>query len=451
MSESDPADVAGEIQRARRRLNFLSLVDRSCTTASVCLLAATALLLLALRGSPGWFSIGLWLSVTGAALLVLHTASTTYNAWMSAADTAREIDRRAALDDRLATLTSLESLKPADESLAAVVLAQAASMREQWAARRIAPLRPPRSVYLAAAAAALLLTASFVEREPPPPPLSAVAEKPRQPHPAQPRPQGDASKLHAAAQAAAEPGATTVSQNALSESLDPAENGGSSTDGHPAMARAPQETGMPDSPADRLPSSSLAEGDPIAGRLQELIRNALRPSQRDAHSRAALLRAEPQPRSGNGATDDARAARAQGARRDAFGGERRTGAQMSPEKAAESRLFSLRARTGGAHEPAGGAGGNGDKSTIFGKAEARSGTDRRTFPIQLSGSSRVIHMRFERPQQPPRDPLPAAGAVEAEPQKVSEVDIEDAAFHRAAIPAELEPALRRIFVTRAGP
>jgi hypothetical protein len=89
--------------------------------------------------------------------------------------TAHFADRRANLDDRLATVLAARRTRAASP-LYPMLIAQVRNSSPRWATETLAPRRVPRSLYVLLAAIAVLIATSFYARPPEPPPHTATAQ-----------------------------------------------------------------------------------------------------------------------------------------------------------------------------------------------------------------------------------------------------------------------------------
>lgn len=445
MGNDELAGLIRQLQRTRRRLNLLLALDRLSITVAVSCTVAAAVVLTALRASPAWFSVALWLGIASLVLASLYHVSAICNAWMSPADAAREVDRRAGLEDRLATLLPLAAGACGPE-LAGVVLAQTLSLRDRWAIQRIAPWRPPRSSYLAMASLSVLLAASAVERRPPDhSPAITARHRPEKQRVAE---QNDLAR-RTTSSLAANASAPAGDGRPVAEPLPPDDGTMPANIASAASRQSSQlaaDAASVDDPLD--PDGSSTQADPIAGRIQQLIRRAMGHPERE---QPTLVRADPQ-LAAKGSTTRPRTAPHRKPAASAPAMRKPAATDRPVQDVANSRLFHLRPAGEGGHEAATGPGGTGDAASIFGRTEPGGPRGKaRTFSLQLAGSSRVIRMRFDRREAAPQHGTALAADLAATGEQASSVDLEDVVLHRTDVPIELESALRRIFVERAGP
>jgi len=173
------AEVEERLRVLRRRLNSVTAQHSIYLGASSVTLLVTAVIVVALRASASAFRI----TACASALLmmVIAAACLAYvrRRWLDVQCTARLVDARAQLLDRLSTLIDLR-LRPRPSRLAPILVAQALALGAHWQARQIAPRRIPRSILLfIASLLALAGTALLAHRTLPavPSPTTATAEK----------------------------------------------------------------------------------------------------------------------------------------------------------------------------------------------------------------------------------------------------------------------------------
>lgn len=158
-------DVVARLRALRRRLNFLT-TQRAlavCTTAA--LLTLAGFIVLALRAPANAFAPAAWLAL-GAVCGIAGVATwRAWRAWLSEQSAAHLADRRAALDDRLATL--LAAPRPsASSALLPLLIEQTLARTPQWGVDALAPRRVARSLALVPLALAILVATAFYARPP---------------------------------------------------------------------------------------------------------------------------------------------------------------------------------------------------------------------------------------------------------------------------------------------
>ena len=169
------AEVEQRLRILRRRLNWVTAQQSTYLGASFVTLLLSAVIVVGLRASASTFRIA---ACAGALLLVIVAVTCLAYArrrWLDLQETARVVDGRAQLTDRLATLVDLR-LRPRPSRLAPVLVAQALALGRQWQARQIAPRRIPRSILMFIASLLALAGTALIERRsvPPLPPTAAT-------------------------------------------------------------------------------------------------------------------------------------------------------------------------------------------------------------------------------------------------------------------------------------
>ncbi len=265
------AEVEERLRALRRRLNLLTLQHGMYLSLSAVALAATLLIIAALRVSPQTFAI----AVCGGGVLgggaALGSVLYARRRWLDISQAALLADHRGQLADRLATLVDLRT-RLRSARLAPVLVGQILALGSRWQPSHIAPRRIPRSLYVLIASVLCLAATLFLARPPRPPSAlprtepATVADVAREYAP------------HAPASAARKNG----QEEALSGGLramapEAASDSGAGPAGAPALPDV-QEDG--DAPTQA-----------IAGRLQQAIRHALNPQAPD-DTPAQLARSE---------------------------------------------------------------------------------------------------------------------------------------------------------------
>jgi hypothetical protein len=179
------AQVEERLRNLRRRLNLLALQDGMYLGASVLLVAACLVVVLAVRGQATVFAVTLWAAGTASALAIAGAILRVRRRWLSMEKVIRFADHRAVLEDRLPTLlldrTRTSQLKD-------LLLAQTLAAAPRWDIDVLAPRRIPRSALLLAGSLAALIVTSYFVR-PPAEPMNMAAMMPPSPlpQPDQPR------------------------------------------------------------------------------------------------------------------------------------------------------------------------------------------------------------------------------------------------------------------------
>jgi hypothetical protein len=167
------AEVEQRLRTLRRRLNWVTAQQSIYLGASFVTLLVSAVIVVGLRASASTFRVA---ACTGLLLVVIAAlASIAYarRRWLDLPETARVVDGRAQLTDRLATLVDLR-LRPRPSRLAPVLVAQALALGGRWQARQIAPRRIPRSILVFIASLLMLAGTGLITRPSVPPPTSTA-------------------------------------------------------------------------------------------------------------------------------------------------------------------------------------------------------------------------------------------------------------------------------------
>jgi len=173
------AEVEERLRALRRRLNSVTAQHGIYLGASLVTLLVTAVIVVALRASASTFRIAAYASAL--LMMVIAAACLAYarRRWLDMQCTARLVDVRAQLTDRLSTLIDLR-LRRRSSRLAPVLVAQALALGANWQPRQIAPRRIARSILLFIASLLALASTALLERRtlsPVPSPATATTEK----------------------------------------------------------------------------------------------------------------------------------------------------------------------------------------------------------------------------------------------------------------------------------
>ena len=445
------AQVEERLRYLRRRLNLLALQDGMYLGATVLLIAACLVVVLAVRGQATVFAVTLWAASTASALAIAGASLRVRRRWLSMEKVIRFADHRAVLEDRLPTLlldrTRTSQLKD-------LLLAQTLAAAPRWDIDVLAPRRIPRSALLLAGSLAALIVTSYFVR-PPAEPMSMAAMTPPSPLP---RP--DQPREHPP-----QPSQASTGHGLGSGHGDTAPEVGQQIRGDATAAAPVPGTGK-----------STSTGADHAGAVQESINAG--PSAQTApqgHSRER-----------NGGHDDAQpdqtAAQLQDAIRKAFGAEsiEREQAQhdanpvppaLSPERhretdltretagngAAQPRPHSLSQRSdpGEDRQPgaAGAASSAGDQTDQTGaqlfaqRAEgASNGKPSQDLALKLNAFSSAAQSPSDtQPQRDAPSSIPMMGGGGRAATAESEEQVPDAPVQKADVAPEHEALVRRIF------
>jgi len=177
------AQVEERLRTLRRRLNLFALQDGAYLGGSVLLIAATLVIVLAVRGQATVFALTLWAAAAASALALTAAILRVRRHWLSMTQVVHFADHQAALEDRLPTLLLAETLT---SPLKDLLLAQTLAAAPKWDIDALAPRRIPQSACLLAGSLAALIITSYFVRPPaapmtmaavtPPPPLAPAPE-----------------------------------------------------------------------------------------------------------------------------------------------------------------------------------------------------------------------------------------------------------------------------------
>ncbi len=159
------ADVMEHLRGVRRRLNSLTIQHAVAVCSAALLLVIAGLIVLALHTPARVFA-----PLAGIALIVLGVVAAiiawrVWRAWLSLERTAHLADRRAGLNDRLATLLAASGPRGRSAFLPLLVDQTLARVAE-WGASALAPRRFTRSLAFLPIALAVLLVTAFYARPP---------------------------------------------------------------------------------------------------------------------------------------------------------------------------------------------------------------------------------------------------------------------------------------------
>ncbi len=163
-------EFEARLERIRRRINLLHLQDAACISGATTLFCASAILIAAVAGNPATFAWILRLGAVAALAVLSISGWMLYHRWLDLEGTARLIDRKAQLENRIATMLANPSRESASP-LRSILLTQVFEFTPRWTIDTIAPreLRRP-AIALMVAASAFLATGILLPEPPPPPP-----------------------------------------------------------------------------------------------------------------------------------------------------------------------------------------------------------------------------------------------------------------------------------------
>jgi hypothetical protein len=159
-SADSPATVLRQAGRVRRRANLAAAQNLLYVTGASVAATASLLLVLALSTSSLGFAIATWVAFALLVTIVLRGTGRLRRDWIGGRAAAVAIDRRAKLEERLATLAASADARRSSR-LWDHLLRQNLRLLPRWAPHRLVPRAMPRTVWPFAAA---LLAAWLVFR-----------------------------------------------------------------------------------------------------------------------------------------------------------------------------------------------------------------------------------------------------------------------------------------------
>ncbi|MGE3498250.1 MAG: hypothetical protein AB7N53_10215 [Candidatus Binatia bacterium] len=157
------AEVSAGIKALRRRLNSLTAQRAFAVAAAMVLLAGAALVGLALRAPKNLFEPCAWAALVAVCAVSVYAVWRARRAWLSILATAHLADRRAALDDRLATVLGAPRSN-ADSALLPLLIEQTLAQQHEWGVKTLAPHRLAHRLLSVPAALAVLIAVAFYTR-----------------------------------------------------------------------------------------------------------------------------------------------------------------------------------------------------------------------------------------------------------------------------------------------
>jgi hypothetical protein len=159
------AQVEDRLRVVRRRLNLLTLQHALYVSGSLIALATAVVVGVALRGEGSVFGVAVWLAAGSVAAALIAAAMRVRQRWASVEEVVHFADRRAALDDRLATLV-FDALPGKSSSLKGLLLEQVLAATPRWDIDTLVPRRVPRSIFALAGSLIALIFVAFFARPP---------------------------------------------------------------------------------------------------------------------------------------------------------------------------------------------------------------------------------------------------------------------------------------------
>jgi hypothetical protein len=140
------ASIAAQASGVRRRSNRFVIARAACVAGGSMLLTFALLVASAFVLSQTHYALGTWVVVSILAVVVLACVRNARRAWMPKDDVALRIDRRAQLQDRLATLVAAPT-RARQSKLWDVLLRENLQLLPRWEPRRLQPRTMPRSIW----------------------------------------------------------------------------------------------------------------------------------------------------------------------------------------------------------------------------------------------------------------------------------------------------------------
>lgn len=434
-------EVVGRIRTIQRRLNASTIQSSTCLAATVATLAAAVVVGTALRAGTTVFGVAFWTALVAAALAAIHAVLRIRQQWLSIEQTAYLTDRRASLDDRLATVLAAQRDGGASR-LYPVLLAQVRDTAPRWDADILAPRRAPRSLYSLLAAVAILIATSFYARPPTPPHASTAAYPGAQTADAEQQVQAAARQGDGAAALMGAAGGNDGNADHATMRV----NSGAGRDGG-----AGSESGNRRDPGSAAGAGGSAdetgtepEVDPrgeIAGlsaRVQDSLRDALGAGDID---RDRIMDTAPKRAAGQGSESSSSAQDAP----PLPDGQRNDPAAQQPSEADPARQELAK----GGSTAAGGAGAIGSAGELFGGQPAAHpvGSGSHSLSVKLGAHTALSPSQHEpQRQSPPLTEMASASApANRQAQQLVDEHLPIAALHKPDIAAEHEAVVRRIF------
>ena len=167
------AQVEDRLRSIRRRLNLLIVQDAVYVGSSAVVIAAALVIAFAVWRGVQSSVDSLWMAGLAGTIVVGACILRMQRRWLTREAVVHLADRRAALDDRLATLL-LDPPASRSSGLYNVLLDQILAAAPRWDVDVLAPRRVPHSIFILAAALAVLAITAYFAR-PPAHPLSAAS------------------------------------------------------------------------------------------------------------------------------------------------------------------------------------------------------------------------------------------------------------------------------------
>jgi hypothetical protein len=138
------SNIEAQTAAGRRRLNRFELSRAFFWAGGAALAACSLLVVLAFVLSRGGYALFAWLILASLTVVLLSALRRVRRVWLSRADAAVAIDRRAGLEDRLATLVTPSARR---SRLWNFLLHENLRLLPSWEPRRLQPRPVPRNAW----------------------------------------------------------------------------------------------------------------------------------------------------------------------------------------------------------------------------------------------------------------------------------------------------------------
>src|SRR5512143_512745 len=162
---ADAVEVEAQLSAIRVRRNGLAAQRALAGALSATLLAASLVVVTALRGSGTSFAAATALASLATLAAVAYAAWRTRKEWLSLPATAHLADTHAALDERLTTLLAVAPKTP-PPVLRCLLVDQVVGARQRWGLEALAPQRISRWLALVPLSLFVLAATAFYARPP---------------------------------------------------------------------------------------------------------------------------------------------------------------------------------------------------------------------------------------------------------------------------------------------
>ena len=387
----------------------------------------------ALRGSTGLFVLTTALASGGTIAAVGYIAWLTWHDWLSIPATARLVDTRAALDDRLTTLLAVAPLSPAPP-LRPLLLNQVVHARPRWSVDALAPRRFSSWLALVPLALAVFTATTFYARPP-----AAAANR-------------QVLARTSAVSATAPGGEATAprsTQDLFSSKAPPSAPTSAGTADQLAASSRTTRDGASATAGGDGPLQGATNGDPRAGGALERLRQSIQDTFGDGPRTGAAQRSSGADMASRGAEGNANGDRPGGTSSTTGKAD---AAQSPPTSAPENQRANTadRTTTGAQDTHGSGRGGaaNGGTTGVLGNSSAPHGEGGKAAPVAVKlGAITGMSPSQTEPQR--RGDLPAT-ATNASPAggpqpALAEEQLADATVRPLDVGPEHEAIIRRIF------